>query len=269
MFFGLVAFTLAVPVDYKADEIPVHVVIAESEPAAVAAILKDLPKALPVPEVVQTVVETPAEVAVKEEPKTVEAVTKPAIVKIAEPTEVVEEKPVDAIKQVLADVEPSTVAKIAAVDEQKPVEVAMVRVVAEAQPLTVDTAEEKKTDEEPVMVLVQVPVPASTSAPADKSSEESDDDTDVAATPEKKSETPAQVEKAEEKDLDTQSSVWGGWSAPVAVAAPVWPVASAGYHSGYQSGWAHPSTYSTYSYYPTSHYPHSSYWPSYPAQGWW
>lgn len=261
---------MAIPVDYKPDQIPVHVVLAESEPAAVSAILKDQAKALSVDDVtvepkVAEVTEAPktVETPVEEAPKLVEAVLKPAVVEVPKITiSLEEEKPVEAREE--------------AVESPKMVDV---------------IPEEKKTEDAPVMLLVEVSAePEATTEPAAKSSEEDSDDmeTVAAVVPEdkndKKAETPAKTEeKNEEKDLETQSSVWGGWSAPaVAVAAPVWPVASAGYH---HSAWAptyssYPSYYPTYKYstahYPTSHYSSHGYWPAtaavaYPAahQAWW
>lgn len=255
---------MAIPVDYKPDQIPVHVVLAESEPAAVSAILKDQAKALSVDDVTvePKVAEAPkaVETPVEEAPKLVEAVLKPAVVEVPKITiSLEEEKPVEAREE--------------AVESPK-----MVNVIPE----------EKKTEDAPVMLLVEVSAePEATPEPASKSSEEDSDDmeTVAAVVPEdKKAETPAKTEeKTEEKDLETQSSVWGGWSAPaVAVAAPVWPVASAGYH---HSAWAptyssYPSYYPTYKYstahYPTSHYSSHGYWPAtaavaYPAahQAWW
>lgn len=140
------------------------------------------------------------------------------------------------------------------VEEEKPKsEVAEVpaAVAAESEPAK---EEEPKKVEEEAVVLVAVPVP-------EKEEEKSSKEPAKDVKP---------VEKTEEKskDLETQSSVWGGWSSSPAVITG-WPVAST-----YHGGWAHPRAYPSY-YYPTSHYSAAhhystpSYWPGYVSSGWW
>lgn len=224
MILGLAAFqTLALPVDLQPDQIPVHVVLAESEP--VLAVAKEEVKALTV-----------------------------------ESKEMVEDKPVEPTP------EPTTADALIA----EPVVLEMVKTedeeIVPVAEVKEDVQSEDKKTEEPVMILVEVPDNVSATTLAEVSTKTDDLE---ASVPEKKSEEPEKT--SEDKDLETQSSHWGGWSAPV-VAAPVvaapWPAVT------YHSGWAAPRTYSSY-YYPTAHYSHS-YWPSsytssYPSHqsAWW
>lgn len=88
---GLVAFSLAIPVDFKADEIPVQVIVAESVPAEVPVAVKAEIKSIPVEEVAQkeVVVESTVEPA-KETLKT-EAPVAIAVVEQVKEKEVVKE----------------------------------------------------------------------------------------------------------------------------------------------------------------------------------
>lgn len=225
IFLGLLAVVASIPVSYKPDEIPVHVVLAESVPAsnegkALAGEQKEA-----VPETVQTV----------------EAVTKPALIELPQLAEVEVKETKEA--PVAVEQEKKTEDAPAAVEEVKKTEEVSVAVEEE---------QEKKTTEDsaPVILIAEVPAPAPEVAspePEAKSSEESDD-LEAGSTPAQK-----KTSDEPEKDLETQSSVWGGWSAPVVHAAVApWPVATS-----YHSGWAAPS----YNYYPTAHYSHS-YWPA-------
>lgn len=209
--------------------------------ALVASMAVALPVAIDeIPVQIVTAESAPAEpavVATKEAPKPVEqivAIDVPAEepkAKVEEPKVVQEVKPVEEIPK------ESEKAAVVAVEEPKPV------------------AEEPEAVAEPAPAATQPEKPAAAAA------SEEEDELSEEVTKEAK---PEEKKKAAEdsKDLETESSVWGGWNSH----SVGWPIATT-YH---QSGWAHPHTYSSHYYVPTAaHY--NSYWPSagYVSNGWW
>ena len=110
------------------------------------------------------------------------------------------------------------------------------------------TIDEKPKQEEPAVVPAQAAseVTKATESPAEKPTPET-----VTEKVESKSDSPSPAPDAEEnkKDLETQSSVWGGWDT-----YQPW---------GHSYGWkSYPRSY--VSYYPISH--DYSYWPN---DYWW
>lgn len=238
LFLGLLAIVSAIPVDYKPDEIPVQVVLAESVPAP-----KEAVKALPVE----------AKEKVEVDSKSVEADVKPAEEDL--PTKavlVLDTKTEDVAQHLVLDAAPLPKADVAELKSDPEtvmvlVEVPATAAVSELAPAPASPEDSAATPAEPKEADKPAAAPAEPKE-ADKSA--------VAA---------AAVEKPAEKDLDTEASSWGGW-APAAPVVSAWPVATT-----YHSSWA-PAP-STYYYQPTPTYSHS-YWPSTYSHprvygGWW